>query len=264
MSSCGRETEVHRQRLDHPNSSRTDPPKRGQMGAMRPRTCSHFCWQILLCAFFVLSVFVQAEAQPAESGQVAPPVAPLDFTIRANLGLVSELLGRTGDGFGFLLEPQGSVRYKFLTVGIGLRGGIYGRMATPFGSFLLGGFAFPLEHGRLELVGTTGINAFRNVGRETSFWGDQLDPGIDVTLPFAGARLGGSALIGRGRWRATLGGSLAFERDLREGSRTYQYTHIDTGWIGEDESEVRTARQQYGWTRVGFFLHGGVSWFPRR
>ncbi|MFT3924089.1 MAG: hypothetical protein QM778_16255 [Myxococcales bacterium] len=205
-------------------------------------------------------------AVPAARAQAVPPPAPAagpalpdhDFGVRGNVGLMHQ-----SNGFVFLIEPVAAYRYKFLTGGVGGRLGFYHHISTSLGAFLQGGFVLPFERGRIELLGLAGFNSYANIEREMGL--GRRDPGLDITLPFAGARLGAGRLFGRGRVRALLGGSVAFERDLRQGSRAYEYIYQPDGWIGEpDDPQQLTARHHFGWTRFGVFVNAGIVIEPRR
>jgi len=186
----------------------------------------------------------------------------VDLSARGNIGL----LARHGGGLMFLIEPILSVRYHFLTVGGGARLGVSAGLTGSIGALVQGGLVWPFEHGRIELVGVAGVDRYNNLNRDKSWFVEKSDPGFDMALPFVGARIGGMALLGSRRMRGLLGASVAFEHDLRRGTKVYDFEY-DGGedWFfgGDSEPYIMQARHHYGWTRMGAFVQAGVVWGPR-
>lgn len=167
----------------------------------------------------------------------------------------------------FLTEPMLSVRYHIFTVGVGARLGISELWTGSIGALVQGGLVWPFEHGRIELVGVAGVDRYNDLYRDDGWFVERSDPGFDIALPFVGARVGGSALLGSHRVRGLVGASIAFEHDLRRGTKDYDFEYEASdllfGNSGNGEPHIMHARHDYGWTRIGAFVHAGVVWTPR-
>lgn len=135
----------------------------------------------------------------------------------------------------FTLGAAALARWSFLELGMQLdaSGNFLGGGTHVFASGLAGLQLDMRDWARLELLGEVGTHSMEDVG---TYFMTATREDVDVTLPFAGLRIGASARLGRGSARFILGAWVAMRADLEHRDRTVAQTTCFLGCSTSDRT----------------------------
>jgi hypothetical protein len=198
----------------------------------------------------------------------APPAPPALRASRGPFGLT--LAGGTGAVLGTRFAATASVellvRYRVLTAGLLLQGGVQPSFFGPTGRFGAVGAEVGVTFGgasglRTDVLAVVGRHDYVHAGSRGSLFSDDY-PGVDGDTTFAGARVNLSY-----RWRGPVAGivgaSVFVHRDLDVRTVRGEYTESGFCWFGCDNPASRpttvSVETQLGETQVGLQVRAGVE-----
>lgn len=158
-----------------------------------------------------------------------------------------------GDGYGGLMTGATILaRRDSFALGGTLEGSA--GTATRVAVSATGGWSYRDPSGwGFDLLGAVGMHRYDGVGHPLIF---SNDPGIGATVPFAGARVRGVYVFGKGPRHFQLGVAATLDHDLSSVTRTVTFQESD--WLSGG-THTASATHTIGFTTVGGMVDLGMT-----